>query len=88
MKGIALFGSQLKGDFDAESDLDLIIVSDVFERKNIFERSSYTMNAEIKTIKKFQIPIDVLKMTSKEYETAIANKRFQAKLNVFTEPKL
>ena len=80
VKGIALFGSQLKRDFNEDSDLDLIIISDVFERKNIFERSSFTMNAEIKTIKKFQIPIDILKMTSKEYENAIVNKRFQAQL--------
>ena len=33
------------------------------------------MDAEIKTLRKFHVPLDVLKMTSKEYQKAISNKR-------------
>ncbi|MEI6817502.1 MAG: nucleotidyltransferase domain-containing protein [Bacteroidota bacterium] len=78
VNGIALFGSQMSGNATEESDLDLIIISDTFKRKDIFERCKLTMNAEWNTIKKFKIPMDILTMTPKEYETAINNKRYEA----------
>jgi|WetSurMetagenome_2_1015567.scaffolds.fasta_scaffold1552646_1 predicted nucleotidyltransferase len=78
--GIALFGSQLTGLSNPESDIDLIIVSDSFQNKNIFERSDITMDAEIKALKKFHIPMDILKMTDKEFNQSIQNKRFYAQM--------
>jgi predicted nucleotidyltransferase len=80
LNGIALFGSQLTGLSNPESDLDLIIVSDSFQNKNIFERSEITMDTEIKALKKFHIPMDILKMTDKEFDQSIKNKRFEAQL--------
>lgn len=77
---VAIFGSYKKGNFTDQSDLDLIIVSDDFEGKDIFERSEMTMNSEINTLKKFMIPLDVLKMTHKEYGDSIVNKRFETEL--------
>lgn len=78
--GIAIFGSQLKGNLHKDSDIDLIVISKNFEHKNIFERSAVTMDAEIKTIKKFMVPMDVLKMTPDEYSSALSQKRYQAQL--------
>jgi len=80
LSGIAIFGSQLKGNADKDSDLDLIIISTDFERKNIFERSELTMDAEIKTLKKFMLPMDVLKMTPGEYDDALKEKRYETQL--------
>jgi uncharacterized protein len=80
LRGIALFGSQLTGLSDTESDIDLIIVSDNFQNKNIFERSEITMDVEINALKKFHVPMDILKMTCKEYNQSIKNKRFSAQL--------
>jgi predicted nucleotidyltransferase len=80
VNGIALFGSQLKGTANRESDLDLIIISESFKKKDIFERSHLTMKAYMNTFNKFKIPMDVLKMTPKEYEKAVNNKRYETKL--------
>ncbi|MEI6436425.1 MAG: nucleotidyltransferase domain-containing protein [Bacteroidota bacterium] len=78
--GIALFGSQLSGSSKPDSDIDLIIISENFENKNIFERSDLTMDAEIKALKKFRVPIDILKMTAEEFNQSLQNKRFDAQL--------
>ena len=80
LRGIALFGSQLTGLSHSDSDIDLIIVSDNFQNKNIFERSDITMDIEIKAMKKFHVPMDILKMTDKEFNQGLRNKRFNAQL--------
>ncbi|MDP2339303.1 MAG: nucleotidyltransferase domain-containing protein [Bacteroidota bacterium] len=80
LRGIALFGSQLTGSSNPDSDIDLIIVSDNFQNKNIFERSDITMDTEIKALKKFHVPMDILKMTDEEFNQNLQNKRFYAQL--------
>ncbi len=64
---IVVFGSQIKNSTNRNSDIDLIIVSDDFKNKDIIKRGRMTMDAEIQAIRKFRIPLDVLKMTRKEY---------------------
>lgn len=81
LRGIALFGSQLTGTSNNESDIDLIIVSDNFQNKNLFERADITMESEIKALKKFHAPLDILKMTDEEFNQGLQNKRFYAKLS-------
>ncbi|HPI20483.1 MAG TPA: nucleotidyltransferase domain-containing protein [Candidatus Kapabacteria bacterium] len=78
LEGIALFGSQLTGNNTPESDIDLIIVSDCFENKNIFERANITKNAEIAALKKYHIPMDILKMTTNEFNNGLLKKKFYA----------
>ena len=78
LNGVAVFGSQLQGTATVDSDIDLILISNSFKNKNLIERSDLTMNAEIKTIRRFKIPLDVLKMTSAEYQKGIDNKRYNA----------
>jgi predicted nucleotidyltransferase len=66
---IIVFGSQAKGAATGESDIDIIIVSEDFKRKNIFKRADMTKDAEIRTIRKFMVPLDVITMTPEEYES-------------------
>ncbi len=66
---IIVFGSYASGKMTEESDIDIVIVSDDFKGKNIFERARLTKEAEIMTIKRFMIPLDILTMTPKELET-------------------
>ena len=70
VESIALFGSALRGNMDAESDLDLIIISPDFNRLDIFERAKLTMKAEIETMRKFKIPMDIINMTPGEYKNS------------------
>jgi predicted nucleotidyltransferase len=63
---IILFGSQSDGSADAESDIDLCVISSDFEGKGILQRAKMVRHAEIETIKKYLIPIDVVNMTPEE----------------------
>ena len=65
---LVVFGSQGQGDVSQESDLDVVIVSDDFRGKDIFERAAMTKDLEIETIRNFMIPLDVLTMTPDEFE--------------------
>ena len=65
---IILFGSQARDEATEESDIDLAIISKDFEGKDIFERAQLTKEAEIKTIKKYMIPFDIVTLTPEELE--------------------
>ncbi len=64
---VILFGSASRGEDNEFSDIDIAVVSDDFEGKDIFERSKITMEAERKVLKKYSIPIDLIKLTTSEY---------------------
>lgn len=66
---IILFGSQAKGESTEESDIDILVISTDFRGKNIFERATLTKDAEVMTIKKFMIPLDIITMTPEEFES-------------------
>ncbi|MCL5277190.1 MAG: nucleotidyltransferase domain-containing protein [Deltaproteobacteria bacterium] len=63
---IIIFGSYAYGKPTEESDIDIVIISKDFKEKDIFERAKLTKEAEIKTIKKFIIPLDIITMTPEE----------------------
>ena len=65
---IILFGSQVKGKTTEDSDVDILIISEDFHGKDIFERARLTKDAEILTLKKFMIPLDIVTLTSEEFE--------------------
>ena len=64
---IALFGSFLKGNHHRESDIDMIIISDSFEGRNLFERVDMTLQAESDVRRRYIVPMDILLKTPKEY---------------------
>jgi len=69
---IVLFGSQARGDATHESDVDVAIISEDFHGKDIFERAELTKEAEIATIRKFMIPLDVVTLTPEEFESEVS----------------
>ena len=66
---IILFGSQASGKTGVDSDIDIVVVSEDFRRKNIFRRVDLIKDAEVQTIKKFMVPLDIITMTPEEYES-------------------
>lgn len=68
---IILFGSQAKGKATKKSDIDVLIVSEAFRNKNILERAAMTKDAEIRTLKKFMIPLDIVTLTPDENNTSL-----------------
>ena len=63
---IIVFGSQANGTYNAGSDIDIIVISNDFKNKDIFKRARLTKEAEIMTIRKFMIPLDIVTMTPEE----------------------
>ena len=51
-----------------DSDIDIAVISNDFKKKNIFELGPMTGNAVRATMRKFDIPIDLIKLTVDEYE--------------------
>ena len=66
---IILFGSQARDQANEDSDIDIVIISEDFEDKDIFERCEMTKDAEIMTIREFMIPIDIITMTPDEFDS-------------------
>lgn len=68
VNSIALFGSALSGNMDKDSDIDLIIISSDFENLDSFDRAKLTMKSEVDTLRKYQISMDILNLTTEEYK--------------------
>ena len=63
---IILFGSHSFGNATADSDIDLVVISEDFRRKNIFKRVEMTKDSERQTIREFHVPLDIILMTPEE----------------------
>jgi hypothetical protein len=48
--------------------------------KDLFERSEITMDAEIATMKKFKVPMDIINLTPTEYEESGTHRYFPNKI--------
>ena len=68
INNLILFGSSSTGTAVPGSDIDIAIISDDFTNRDIFDRALLTKDAELYTIKKFRVPLDVITLTTKEFE--------------------
>jgi len=80
LDSIALFGSALRDELHEDSDIDLIIISSDFSNKDIFERSQMTMKAEIDTIKRFKVSMDILNLSPEEYDESKVKRYYKSKI--------
>jgi len=65
---LILFGSSGAGTARPDSDIDIAVISNDFVGKDIFERALMTKDAELQTVRKFKMPLDVLTLTPEEYQ--------------------
>jgi predicted nucleotidyltransferase len=66
---LILFGSHARGAGSEESDVDVLVVSEDFRGKNIFERARLIGDPEQATIHRFQVPLDIIMMTPEEFDS-------------------
>ena len=59
---VILFGSRARGDFNSQSDIDLIIVSDGFENMSFFERVK-----KVSYYWEIDYPVDFICYSPKEF---------------------
>jgi uncharacterized protein len=64
---IVVFGSQVGGATHKYSDIELIVVSENFRRKNLFKRVDMIYSAYSATIDKFVVPMDIVLETPEEF---------------------
>lgn len=76
---IALFGSFLNENNHKESDIDMIVISESFEGRDILERINMTLRAESEVRKRYVVPMDILLKTPHEYDN---QKYFESKIIV------
>jgi len=67
---LIVFGSHATGRSHQGSDIDIAIVSDEFEGKDLFERAKMTQDAEILTVRTFKVPLDIITLSTREYNEA------------------
>ena len=68
INNIILFGSSSTGTSTPGSDIDIAIISDDFTNRDIFDRALLTKEAEMQTVIKFKVPLDVITLTTEEYQ--------------------
>ncbi len=65
---IILFGSHASAKSSRDSDIDIVIVSKDFRNRDIFKRIKLIKDAEVMTIKKYMIPLDIITLTPEELD--------------------
>lgn len=65
---VILFGSYYNGKPHKDSDIDIAVISDDFKGKDIWNRAPMTGEIVRAVIRKFDISIDLIKLTVDEYE--------------------
>ncbi|MEA1964623.1 MAG: nucleotidyltransferase domain-containing protein [Candidatus Aerophobetes bacterium] len=65
---IVIFGSYAKGEEKKESDLDIIVVSENFEDKDIFEKVEIVSGIHRELVEKITIPVDIMYYSPTEWE--------------------
>ncbi len=65
---IVIFGSFIKGRFKKNSDIDVIIVSQDFKNKDIFQRVKLATGIGRELVKRFKAPFDLLYYSDEEWE--------------------
>jgi len=64
---VVVFGSKAGGNVHKDSDIDMIIVSENFRRKNLFKRVDMIYKAYSATVDKFVVPMDTVLETPEEF---------------------
>ena len=66
INNLILFGSSSTGTAKPGSDIDIAIISYDFVNRDIFDRAFLTKDAEMHTVKKFKVSLDVITLTTEE----------------------
>jgi uncharacterized protein len=64
---IIIFGSRIKGAFTEDSDIDVAIISQNFEGKDVFEKAEMLKGLKWDLIEKFKIPFDIVPISLNEW---------------------
>jgi predicted nucleotidyltransferase len=60
LESVRFFGSRTQGTAEAESDVDVMLVSASFEGKDIFQRAGMTKGMHRTLVRRFKVPFDIV----------------------------
>ena len=66
---VVVFGSGAAGRDHEESDLDILVISEQFAGKTLFERARITGEVHWEFMQQFHIPLDIIAMTPAEFDS-------------------
>lgn len=69
---IILFGSYARGDYKEDSDIDVVVVSEAFKGKGIFEKAKLMGDVEWKLVEKYPIPLDIITMSPEDLKKGVS----------------
>lgn len=64
---IVVFGSQVRGGFRNDSDIDIAIISRNFEGKDTFQKAQMLKGLKWELVEKLMLPIDIIPISLKEW---------------------
>jgi uncharacterized protein len=67
INNLVLFGSSATGILKPGSDIDIAVISDDFSGMDIFTRALSTKDAELSTIRKYRIALDIITLAPDEF---------------------
>jgi predicted nucleotidyltransferase len=70
VESVRFFGSRVQGTAQADSDVDVVLVSPAFEGRDIFERAWMTKGMHRKLVKRFKLPFDIVFCSIIEWNSA------------------
>ena len=65
---VVIFGSQVKGAFREDSDIDVAIISQDFEGKDVFEKAEMLKGLKWSLVEKLKLPFDIVPISLKEWQ--------------------
>jgi uncharacterized protein len=65
---VIVFGSYIKGDYNKDSDIDIAIISQDFEDKDIFEKADMLRGLKWFLVESFALPFDIIPLSLKEWQ--------------------
>ena len=65
---VLIFGSRARGTARRDSDIDIIVVDDVFRGKSLLERVSLVLSHVWDIIEEHNIDFDIIALTPEEFE--------------------
>lgn len=67
---IVAFGSYVKGGYTKDSDIDIAIISQDFEGKDIFQKAEMLKGLEWYLVEKFMLPFDIIPISLRDWDAS------------------
>ncbi|MFB0524630.1 MAG: nucleotidyltransferase domain-containing protein [Phycisphaerae bacterium] len=65
---IVIFGSYTKGNYTKDSDLDIAVISQDFNGKDVFQKAEMLKGLKWTLVEKFELSFDIVPMSLKQWQ--------------------